>query len=173
MKARQYIDRVESAIYTGFEWICRAILVGITLLIALQVFLRAAFNYSIPWSEEVALMGFIYITFFTMAIAVRHDQHLRVELVVSKFPRAGKKAIDTLDNIVMLAISIMMLTTGIQLVKYGLSSIMPSTRWPTSVIYLPTPICGLMASIQQLLRLLGLNEPSDAAKAFYGEESAK
>ena len=173
MKAKRYIDKVESAIYTGFEWICRAILVGITFLIALQVLLRAALNYSIPWSEEVALMGFIYITFFTMAIAVRHDQHLRVELFVSKFPRVGKKAIDMLDNLIMLVISIMMLVTGIKLVQYGLSSIMPATRWPTSVIYLPTPICGLMASIQQFLRLLGLNEPSDAAKAFIGEESAQ
>lgn len=173
MKAKRYIDRVESAIYTGFEWICRAILVGITLLIALQVLLRAVFSYSIPWSEEVALIGFIYITFFTMAIAVRHDQHLRVELFVSKLPRVGKKAVDTLDNLIMLAISIMMLVTGMKLVQYGFSSIMPSTRWPTSIIYLPTPICGLMASIQQLLRLLGLNEPSDTAKAFFGEESAQ
>lgn len=173
MKARRCIDRVESVIYTGFEWICRAILVGITILIALQVLLRAVFNYSIPWSEEVSLIGFIYITFFTMAIAVRHDQHLRVELFVSKFPRAGKKVIDILDNLIMLAISIMMFVTGVSLVRYGLSSIMPATRWPTSVIYLPTPICGLMASVQQLLRLLGLNEQSEATKAFLGEECVK
>lgn len=116
MKAKETIARIESIIYTGFEWICRVILVFITLLIAVQVFLRAAFRYSIPWSEEVSLMGFIYITFFSMAIAVRHDQHLRVELFVSKFPRAGKKAIDLIDNIVMLAISIMMFYTGIKLV---------------------------------------------------------
>ena len=117
MKAKETIARIESIIYTGFEWICRVILVFITLLIAVQVFLRAAFQYSIPWSEEVSLMGFIYITFFSMAIAVRHDQHLRVELFVSKFPRAGKKAIDLIDNIVMLAISIMMFYTGIKLVQ--------------------------------------------------------
>ena len=117
-------------------------------------------------------MGFIYITFFSMAIAVRHDQHLRVELFVSKFPRAGKKAIDLIDNIVMLAISIMMFYTGIKLVQYGMSSIMPSTRWPTAVIYLPTPICGIMASVQQLLRIVGLSE-SEASKNIIGEVEAK
>ena len=164
MKAKETIARIESIIYTGFEWICRVILVFITLLIAVQVFLRAAFQYS--------LMGFIYITFFSMAIAVRHDQHLRVELFVSKFPRAGKKAIDLIDNIVMLAISIMMFYTGIKLVQYGMSSIMPSTRWPTAVIYLPTPICGIMASVQQLLRIVGLSE-SEASKNFIGEVEAK
>ena len=155
MKAKETIARIESIIYTGFEWICRVILVFITLLIAVQVFLRAAFQYSIPWSEEVSLMGFIYITFFSMAIAVRHDQHLRVELFVSKFPRAGKKAIDLIDNIVMLAISIMMFYTGIKLVQY-----------------LPTPICGIMASVQQLLRIVGLSE-SEASKNFIGEVEAK
>ena len=159
MKAKETIARIESIIYTGFEWICRVILVFITLLIAVQVFLRAAFRYSIPWSEEVSLMGFIYITFFSMAI-------------VSKFPRAGKKAIDLIDNIVMLAISIMMFYTGIKLVQYGMSSIMPSTRWPTAVIYLPTPICGIMASVQQLLRIVGLSE-SEASKNFIGEVEAK
>lgn len=169
MKLRERIDKIEAIVYSGFEWVCRFILIGITVLIALQVLLRAAFNYSIPWSEEVALIGFIYITFFSMAIAVRHDQHLRVELFVSKLPFAGKKFIDILDNLIMLVISVMMLVTGIHLVRYGMSSIMPATRWPTSAIYLPTPICGLMASIQQLLRLLGLTEQSAAAKAFLKE----
>lgn len=170
MKTKEKIDKVESVIYNAFEWIVRILLVFVTLLISVQVLLRAVFSYSIPWSEEVALMIFIYITFFTMAITVRHDQHLRVELFVSKFKRGGKQAIEFFDNLIMLVISLMMLYTGIQLVQYGVASIMPATRWPTSIIYLPTPICGALASIQQILRLTGISTSESARKFIEGAD---
>lgn len=113
----------------------------------MQVFLRAAFEYSIPWAEEVSLIAFIYITFFTLAIGVRYDLHLRVQLFVASFPMPVRKAIEVLNNLILLAISVLMLYTGIKLTLYGVASIMPATRWPTSVIYFPTPVAGLMCCI--------------------------
>ena len=68
---KEKLDSFLGYIFHIFEWVVRALLIFITLLISMQVFLRAAFEYSIPWAEEVSLIAFIYITFFTLAIGVR------------------------------------------------------------------------------------------------------
>ena len=168
MKIKRRIDHGMTIIYEIFEWIVRLLLVFITLLIAAQVLLRAVFSYSIPWAEEVSLIAFVYITFFSLAIAMRYDIHLRVELGVSWLPRRAKAAIEIIDNVLLLGISVMMLWTGIQLTRYGMSSIMPSTRWSSSVVYFPTPVAGFMCCLQQLLRLFGISR-SEAAEKFIGE----
>ncbi len=172
MNLKQRIDHGVTLICEGFEWIVRVLLVFVTLLIAAQVFLRSVFLYSIPWAEEVSLIIFIYVTFFTLAIAMRYDIHLRVELGVSWLPRKGKIIVEYLDNIILLAISIMMVWTGVQLTRYGVASIMPATRWPTSIIYFPTPVAGVVCCLQQVLRLTGISR-SETADRFIGEASEK
>ena len=161
----QKIYNVVNHVFDAFAWGVRIILVFITLLISLQVFLRAVFDYSIHWSEEVSLIAFIYITFFAMAIALRYDMHLRVELFVSRLPKTGRKAVEFFDNLVLLLISISMVYTGVKLTVYGVASIMPATRWPTSIIYLPTPIAGIMCCLQQVFRLIGIAH-SDVADNY-------
>lgn len=162
---KEKLDSFLGYIFHIFEWGVRALLIFITLLISMQVFLRAAFEYCIPWAEEVSLIAFIYITFFTLAIGVRYDLHLRVQLFVASFPMPVRKAIEVLNNLILLAISVLMLYTGIKLTLYGVASIMPATRWPTSVIYFPTPVAGLMCCIHLVLRLLGIAH-SDVADNY-------
>ncbi len=164
MTLMQRIYNFVNHLFDAFEWIVRILLVFITIIISLQVFLRA-FNYSIHWIEEVALIAFIYITFFTLAIAMRYDLHLRIEMFVSRLPKTGRKNIELFDNLVLLLISILMLYTGIKLTAYGVASIMPATRWPTSIIYLPTPIAGVMCCLQQIFRLAGIAH-SDVADNY-------
>lgn len=165
MNIGRKIDQGLNAFIKVFQWFVGVLLIVITLLITAQVVARAMFNYSIVWAEEVSLIGFIYITFFTLAIAMRYDLHLRVEIGVSWLPAEGRVVVELIDNIFLLGISVLMLWTGIKLAQYGTASIMPATRWKTSVIYYPTPIAGAVCTVQQLLRLMGLAD-SEVADAF-------
>lgn len=162
---REKIDRWVGFVFHIFEWAVRILLVFITILITLQVLLRALTNKGLIWAEEVALIAFIYITFFTMAIAMRYDLHLRVQLFVSGFPKPVRWAIELLNNIFLLILSVIMLYTGVQLTLHGMGSIMTATRWPTSVIYAPTAITGLMCTLHQIMRLTGVTQ-SDVAKEY-------
>lgn len=165
MDLAKKIDWFIGYVFHGFEWVVRILLVAMTLLIVLQVSLRNIANYSIRWGDEVALNMFIYITFFTMAVALRGDQHLRVELFVSWLPQKLRWLLEQFDNVVLLLLSVMMVYTGFRLVQYGFNSTMASTGWPTAVIYLPTPLTGIMCCIQQLLRLFGIAK-SDVADRY-------
>ena len=172
MKVGQKIDQGLEYFIRIFQWIVSIMLIVVTLLITAQVVARAFFNYSIVWAEEVSLIGFIYITFFTLAIAMRYDLHLRVEIGVSWLPVQGRKVIEFIDNLVLLGISVLMLWTGIKLAQYGVASIMPATRWKTSIIYYPTPIAGAVCTLQQILRILGIAR-SETAEAFIERGNTK
>ncbi len=165
MRFIEKLDRAIGCIFHGFEWAVRVLLVAMTLLIVLQVILRNGFNYSIRWGDEVALNMFIYITFFTLAVALRGDQHLRVELFVTWLPEKCRWLLELIDNLILLALCGMMVYTGFALVKYGFNSKLPSTGWPTAVIYLPTPLTGIMCCIHQVMRLLGVAK-SDVADRY-------
>lgn len=168
MTFAQKLDKMVGYIFHGFEWAVRILLVAMTLLIVLQVTLRNLFGYSIRWGDEVALDMFIYITFFTLAVALRGDQHLRVELFVARLPKGARKLVELLDNLILLALCIMMVYTGFILVQYGLNSKMASTGWPTAVIYLPTPITGIMCCIHQVMRILGIAKSEVAERYIKG-----
>lgn len=168
MTFAQKLDKAIGYIFHGFEWAVRILLVAMTLLIVLQVTLRNVFSYSLKWGDEVALDMFIYITFFTLAVALRGDQHLRVELFVARLPRLGRKYLELIDNLILLALCGMMFWTGIILVKYGFNSKMASTGWPTAVIYLPTPITGLMCCIHQVMRIFGIAKSEVADRYIKG-----
>lgn len=164
----QKLDKAIGYIFHGFEWAVRILLVAMTILIVLQVMLRNVFHYSIRWGDEVALDMFIYITFFTLAVALRGDQHLRVELFVSWLPEKGRKCLELIDNLILLTLSVMMVYTGFILVQYGFNSKMASTGWPTAIIYLPTPLAGLMCCIQQIMRIFGIAKSEVADRYIKG-----
>lgn len=168
MTIARKIDRVIGYVFHGFEWAVRILLIAMTLLIVLQVSLRNLFHYSIRWGDEVALDMFIYITFFTMAVALRGDQHLRVELFVSWLPQKGRWLLELIDNIILFLLSVLMVYTGFVLVRLGFNSKMASTGWPTAVIYFPTPVAGIMCCIQQVLRIFGIAESEVANRYIKG-----
>lgn len=168
MTVAQKFDKAMGYIFHGFEWAVRILLVAMTVLIVVQVMCRNIFSYSISWADEVALDMFIYITFFTLAVTLRGDQHLRVELFVAHLPKVGRKYLELLDNLILLALSIMMVYTGFLLVKYGFNSKMASTGWPTAIIYLPTPITGLVCCIHQVLRVFGIAQSEVADRYIKG-----
>ena len=124
-------NSIADLITKGFEVVDGVLIVFTTLLIAFQVLLRAVFSRSIPWADEVSLIAFIYITFISAAVACRFDIHLRVELFVSWLPKKGKHAVEYFNILAHLFVGLMMVYFGAKLTRYGVASIMPSTRSPT------------------------------------------
>lgn len=68
------IDRV-------IEGIAVATLLGCCVLAVVQVFFRYALNNSLPWPEELARLGFVWVVFLGMGLAIHRDAHLRIDLI--------------------------------------------------------------------------------------------
>ena len=60
------------------------------MVIFLQVVLRNAFKMPIIWANDVAVISFVWATFFGSACAVRKRSHYTVELIPAKFAKTNK-----------------------------------------------------------------------------------
>ncbi len=60
---------------------------GLSLLVAYQVIARYIFNNPSSWSEELARIVFIYLTFFGAALAVKRGRSLRITVFLDRLPK--------------------------------------------------------------------------------------
>ncbi|MFA6508635.1 MAG: TRAP transporter small permease [Treponemataceae bacterium] len=72
-------------ILNEFELYIGAVISGAMFLVLLgQVISRYVFNSAFSWSEELALILFIWSIYFGATAAIRRHQHLRLEIVLDK-----------------------------------------------------------------------------------------
>ncbi|MDR0440955.1 MAG: TRAP transporter small permease [Candidatus Accumulibacter sp.] len=166
MPVAEKVNSILEAVFKTLEWLSRIILVVMTLLVSAQVISRSYFNFSIKWAEEVSLICMIYITFFTLALGVHYDSHLRIEMFVQWLPKKGRRALEFINNLLMLFIAIMMTYYGWRLAMYGRASLMPATHVATTIIYIPTPVAGFVSCVHLILRIFGMIPASETAKAY-------
>lgn len=62
------------------------VLWALFLVVALQFFTRYVLNSSLGWTEEIARMLLIILTYVGAVVCARNQSHIRVDLVVSMFP---------------------------------------------------------------------------------------
>lgn len=62
------------------QWLAIGILVTILVTMGMQVFARYVFGAPISWSEEVARLGLIWLTFVAAGFVAARGQHIAVDL---------------------------------------------------------------------------------------------
>ncbi len=82
--------------------VCVMLIGLIVLTIIFQIIARYIFNSPVPWMEEAATIGFIFLTLISASVVAREKRHILVDL----FPRGPvSKAL----GVVMLIITVMTL----------------------------------------------------------------
>lgn len=63
------------------NFICVVLLTAQTLAIIIMVFGRYIFEYVPPWTEQFAIFCMIWFAMFSIALAVRDDSHVKMEVI--------------------------------------------------------------------------------------------
>lgn len=130
------IDRLVEAVSV-------ATLLAACLLAVVQVFFRYILNNSLPWPEEVARLGFVWVVFLGMALAVNRDAHLRIDLV-DRLPGNLSATISVGFRVVMVAAACAALAHhGIELVSRAMGAT-PALRIPISYLYGAVPAGAIL-----------------------------
>jgi TRAP-type C4-dicarboxylate transport system permease small subunit len=79
-----------------------AMLATMVVLVFGNVVLRYAFNSGITVSEELSRWLFLWMTFLGAIVAIKEHGHLGTDALVSRLPRAGKKACLIIGQVLML-----------------------------------------------------------------------
>ncbi len=133
--------------------VCMAVM---TLLIVAQVVLRYIFNNPLSWSEELARIVFIYMTFMGIGAAYSRGRHMFVDAIVTLFPMKIQKGIQFLvagmASVFFLVVMIVTVRSIVELFRIELNT--PAMEFPMGLVYLIIPL-GLSALTAQMwIRLL-------------------
>lgn len=136
-KLIRYLDLVEEVfLVLGFS--------TMVSVIFLQVIMRFIFNNSLSWSEELGKFLFVWISWIGISIGHKRKEHIKITLLVEKFPKKFKIISEMFSEIVLIIIcgitlyySVYMMTIQIKVPYAGIKI---STSWGYLSVVLG---CGL------------------------------
>jgi TRAP-type C4-dicarboxylate transport system permease small subunit len=142
-----------AAVTRGLEGLCALLVAAMVVLLSIQVIGRYGFENPPEWTEELARMVFIYLTFVGGALAIVRNAHLRIESLHERLSPRRRTMLDialTLVGVVFLAV-----TVYYSIGLLGRLSHQPMTSVPISKAFMfaAVPVgCALML-VYELLRI--------------------
>src|SRR5512143_2500085 len=82
---RRTVDRVTLVL----EWVSIACFIATVVLVVVSVGLRPL-HIAAPWSDEGACLLFIWTSFLAAAVALRRNQHIRIDVLLLKLSPKAK-----------------------------------------------------------------------------------
>jgi len=123
---------------------------SLIFLTFLQVLSRYVFQTPITFTEEMGRFLFIWISFLGAAIVMKHDKHIRLDLLQEKVHQNVRSMIDIMVFLLIFAFSALVFFQGIKLVSATSRQIAPVSRIPMSYIYLNIPISAFFICLYSI-----------------------
>ena len=146
--------RFKVCIETVFQAITASLMVFMVFLTLLQVFTRYALESSLSWTEELARLDLIYLTFFGSIVAFQRREHLRVEMLVHALPRGMRKWIEVLIDLASLLVLGVVMWQGFPLLFRFWPLLSAALQWPTTVFYFPIVFCCFVMLVYTALDIV-------------------
>jgi C4-dicarboxylate transporter DctQ subunit len=127
--------------------------------VLLQVFYRYVLNDSIFWAEEFVRASMVWGVMLATGLVAAQRGHIRVELLESWLPPAGRRAVMFVANALTLAFCLILLYAGIQLVDRTWHQHSPMLDIPKWWVYVAIPVG---AGLEALLMLLTWGRDAEA-----------
>jgi TRAP-type C4-dicarboxylate transport system permease small subunit len=146
-------------------WLASLSLTAICLISLGNVIVRYATDASFAFTEEFSVFFLVILTFAGAAVAARHNQHIRIELIEHYLPPTAVKAVYVLQWLVAVTVLGIMTWYGstFALEEYQWESLSPGLGLPNwwYVIWLPLLSVAIIIRVTQNLidRLRGKHDP--------------
>jgi len=96
-RIERFVDRVGRAV----SWLALVIVA----LMSVNVVLRYLFSIGSVWAQELEWHLLVPLILFGCSYALRHGEHVRVDIVYGRFPPRAKAAVDLVSSLLVVAIS--------------------------------------------------------------------
>ena len=139
---KKVVDRVTVI----FEWIAISCFIATVVLVVVSVGLRPL-HIPAPWSDEGACLLFIWTSFLAAAVALRRNQHIRIDVLLLKLPPRAKGAFLCFLDLLCLPFCIGLIYGIYQMMQasyYMRSSVL---ELPMLTYYLPLLVGFVMMSV--------------------------
>ncbi len=122
-------------------------------VVFLQVVARNYLEISLLWTDEIALLCFVWTVLFGSAVAVRRRLHYVVEVLPARFSRTNL-VLQLLAGILCLGLIYVMIVPGYTFADMGWRRASIALRMPLFYLFISFPIAGIAMAIFSLEVLL-------------------
>ncbi len=133
------------------------------VLIFYGVIMRYLFNEPQAWVEELARYTIIWGTFLGFGLALRHNQHIQVDILYDQLKPSMKRILDIVATGLSILFCLIYTYYGFVLVENRYTSGMVSLDIgiPMWVVYLVLPISGILFLLRFVERLVNILRGKD------------
>ena len=112
-----------------------------------NVVLRYAFNSGITVSEEVSRWLFVWMTFLGAIVALKEHAHLGSDMLVSRLPTGGKKALLVVGHVLMIYFTWLIFSGSLQQARINYDVEAPVTGASMAIFYSAGVVFSVSAGI--------------------------
>ncbi len=145
----------------GEDYLCGAMFIFLMVLLTVQVISRYIFHHSFTWTEEIAVLVFVWMSFLGVAGSVLTRQHLKIDFLVDMLPFKAKKVLLIFDDLVFMIFCIYILKPFMSIINNLNGATTALLKIPKVVGYIVIPLSlglAIIRLVQDIIKLIGENE---------------
>jgi TRAP-type transport system small permease protein len=131
-----------------------ALLLAVLGLMAAQVVARYVFGSPIPWSEELARFGLIWLAFIASVCVMAEGRHIAVDLISKFLDWRGVLVLESVVSLVILAVCGAFLSAGIQFLPQMGAVKSPALHIPMSWWYCAAVVAFGLIALHAIVNLV-------------------
>jgi len=152
------------------DWAVGGLVAALVILVGSGVLARYVFNYSLAWSDELAGLGFVWLTLLGAVAASRRRSHMVIGFLPKRFGPRGQRVIGFYVTAAILLFLGFMIGEGIVLTAATMDDKSAVIRMPIGLSYLSLPVAGALMMAYTLREMRGLWRGQGGWTAGAGEE---
>ena len=148
-----------NTLFRGIEVLIAFFLAIMIALVFVNVVLRYGFSTGFAWSEEISRLCFIYLVYLGAIGAMRDNQHLIIDSILTRIQPAAQKAVFLLVQAGIIWVMVVLSMGSWQLVIQNLGDRWVATQFPVFLIFgvgLVTGVAIILLSLANIYRLVVL-----------------
>jgi len=144
---------VLDVIARGEEFLARAFLAGCAALVFVAAISRA-FGAPILWAIDVAMLLFIWCSFFGADAALRKKQHIIIDIIVRMFPQKVQRALLLTHWMVMIVFLLTLVVLGTELTMLNVQRPMGDTEISYAYVTAAVPVGSFLMALTAMRQLV-------------------
>jgi TRAP-type C4-dicarboxylate transport system permease small subunit len=150
------VKKFLDTLFKGVEILIAFFLAVMIVLVFMNVVFRYLFSKGFAWSEEIARLCFIYLVYLGSIGAMRDNQHLIIDSILSRVPRTAQRIIYFLVQTGVLWLMFILTRGSWLLMVQNFRDRWVATHFPTYLVYASGFITGIAIGIIALANLFRL-----------------
>jgi TRAP-type C4-dicarboxylate transport system permease small subunit len=150
------VKKVLDTLFRGVEVLIAFFLAVMIILVFMNVVFRYLFSKGFAWSEEIARLCFIYLVYLGSIGAMRDNQHLIIDSILSRVPVIAQRIIYFLVQAAVIWLMIILIRGSWGLVVQNLRDNWVATKFPTYLVYAAGLVTGIAIGIIALVNMFRL-----------------